>query len=200
MGRTLSGWLKEQDPDVWHATIAYLNWDNSVRILKWMVAQPQCDKATAARIFWLASPGFHACEIASGKGVAAWSESWPLVETILEKWRSGFYRRAELAWPDDDGRASMDHYRREVAAVPGADRALDIPPDLFGPLPGRAPRVPPEATPQQNAELWDMLKRQGTFAGPRPGSEQWQAERNKAAQSTPGRPGLVARLFGRKPS
>ena len=198
MGRTVRGWLKEQDPDVWHATIDHLNWDNSVPTVKWIVSQPQCDKATAAKVFWLADPAFFACHIASGQGVPSWSESWPLIETILEKWRSGFYKRAELAWPDADGRASLNHFARRVAETAGAEQALDIPRDLFGPLPGRQPRVPPELTPQENAELWDMLKRQGTFAGPRPGSDQWQAERQKAA-ATQNQPGLVARLFGRKP-
>ena len=198
MGQTLASWLKDKDPDVWFVITDYLNWDNSQRVVKWIVKQPQCDKANAAKVFWAATPGFFACEIASGKGVPGWAgESWSIIEIILANWRSGFYQRAELAGPDESGSASIDYYRRSVAAVAGADRALDIPPDLFGPFPGRAPRVPPELTPQENAELWDMLKRQGTFAGPRPGSDQWKAEREKAAAARP--PGLAARLFGRKP-
>ena len=196
---SLTTWLKDKDPDVWFVITDYLNWDNSKHVVKWIVKQPQCDKANVAKIFWGASPSFHACEIASGKGVPGWAtESWSLIEIILDNWRRGFYQRAELAWPDDSGQASIGYYLREVAAVPGAQSALDIPPDLFGPFPGRQPHIPPELTPQENAELWDMLKRQGTFAGSRPGSDQWKAEREKtAAAQNP--PGLVTRLFGRKP-
>ena len=194
---SLTTWLRDKDPDVWFAITDYLNWDNSHRVLKWIVKQPNCDKANAAKIFWNASPGFQACQIAS-KGKPWAGEGWELIEIILGNWRSGFYKRAELAWPVEGEGASIDHYLRSVAEVPGADKALDIPPDLFGPFPGRAPRVPPELTPQENAELWDMLKRQGTFAGPRPGSDEWTAERTKAAAAQP-RPGLAARLFGRKP-
>lgn len=196
---SLTTWLKGKDPDVWFVTTDYLNWDNSHRVLKWIVKQPQCDKANAAKVFWSASPGFYAVEIASGKGVPGWAtESWSIIEVILDNWRRGFYQRAELAWPDESGRASISHYRRSVAPVAGADQALDIPAELCAPLPGRQPRVPPELTPQENAELWDMLKRQGTFAGSRPGSDQWKAEREKtAAAQNP--PGLVSRLFGRKP-
>ena len=129
-------------------------------------------------------PAFHACKIASGERVPAWcKDSWTLVETILKNWRRGFYQRAELAWPNEDGRASISNFKRSVAGTPGADTALDIPPDLFGPLPGRQPRVPPELTPQENADLWDMLHRQGTWAGPRPGSDEWKAEREKAASA-----------------
>lgn len=194
MARSLSGWVKNQDPDVWFVTLDHLNWDNSVPLLKWIVRQPQCDKALAARIFWLADPAFFACRIASGEGVPSWSESWPLIETILQNWRRGFYQRSELAWPDDEGLASIASYSRNVAEVPGADRALDIPPDMFGPFRGRKPSVPPEMTPQENAELWDMFKRQGSWVGPRPGSDQWQAEREKAARAA-AKPGFWGRLF-----
>jgi hypothetical protein len=194
---SLTTWLKDKDPDVWFVITDFLNWDNSHRVLKWIVKQPRCDKANVAKIFWNAGPGFQACEIAT-KGAPQPGEGWSLIETILENWRSGFYQRSELAWPDDDGRACINYYMRSIAETPGADRALDIPLDLFGPLPGRAPRMPPELMPQENAELWDMLKRQGTFAGPRPGSDQWKAEREKAAAAR-NQPGLVARLFGRKP-
>jgi len=192
---SLTTWLKDKDPDVWFVITDYLNWDNSHRVLKWIVKQPKCDKANAAKIFWNASPGFQACEIAS-KGKPWAGEGWSLIEIILENSRSGFYQRAELAWPDEEGRASINYYLRSVAETPGADTALDIPPDLFGPLPGRAPRVPPELMPQENAELWDMLKRQGTFAGPRPGSDQWQAEREKAASAAKST-GFWSTLLGR---
>ena len=198
MGQSLRTWLKDKSPDVWFETINHLNWDNSVPFLKWMVSQPTCDKAIAAKIFWLADPAFFACQIASGKGVPSWSESWPLIETILGKWRSGFYERAELEWPDEESRVSISHYWRRVGETAGADKALDIPPELFGALPGRQPRVPPDMTPQENAELWDMLKRQGTFAGPRPGSDQWKAERERAAEVRRP-PAFLPRLFGRKP-
>ena len=195
---SLTTWLKDKDPDVWFVITDYLNWDNSHRVLKWIVKQPKCDKANVAKIFWAADPGFFAREIATGGSVPSWSESWPLVEAILANWRSGFYQRSELAWPDESGSASISHYRRSVAGTAGADRALDIPADIFGPFPGREPRVPPELTPQENAELWDMLKRQGTYVGSRPGSDEWKAEREKAAAART-RPGLVARVFGRKP-
>jgi hypothetical protein len=194
---SLTTWLKDKDPDVWFVITDYLNWDNSHRVLQWVVKQPQCDKANVAKIFWLAEPGFYACEIASGRGVPGWStENWSLIELILDNWRRGFYERAELEWPDESGSASISHYRRSVAGTAGADRAIDIPADLFGPFPGREPRVPPEFTPQENAELWDMLKRQGTYAGSRPGSDEWKAEREKAASA--GKPsGFWSSLLGR---
>lgn len=195
---SLRTWLKDKDPDVWFVVSDYLNWDNSRPLIQWIVSQPQCDKANVAKIFWGAEPGVFACQIAEGNGPPEWAaDSWKLIETILGNWRKGFYTRAELAWPNDDGSASINHYHRAVAGTPGADNAIDIPPDLFGPLPGRAPRVPVELMPQDNAQLWDMLKRQGTFAGPRPGSDEWQAEREKAAAAR-SQPGLAARLFGRK--
>lgn len=194
MGRGLTSWLKDKDQDVWYDTANHLNWDNSLHTLKWIVTRPECDKANVANIFWAADPAFFACKIAAGEGVPAWSESWPLVETILQKWRSGFYQQSELAWPDDSGRASLHHYQKAVSQVAGADKALDIPPELFGPFAGRLPHVPPELTPYENAELWDMLSRQGTWCGHRPGSDEWKAAREKPAQAA-SKPGFWSRLF-----
>ena len=194
MSRTLTSWLKDKDQDVWFATINHLNWDNSLRTLKWIVSRPECDKANVAHIFWAADPAFFACRIVTGEGVPAWSEGWPLVETILQNWRRGLYQHSELAWPDESGRASIHHYQNSVSRVPGADNILDIPAGLFGPFAGRLPCAPPEFTPQENVELWDMLYRQGTWAGPRPGSEQWMSEREKAAQAA-SKKGFWDRLF-----
>lgn len=193
----LTSWLKDKDPDVWFVITDYINWDNRRSVIKWIVQQPQCDKANAAKIFWAADPGFIAQKMASGEGVAAWAlDDWAPGEIVLKNWRRGFYQRAELAWPDESGSASVSHYRRSVAGTPGADKALDIPPDLFGPFPGRRPRVPAELMPEENAELWDMLKRQGTFAGPRPGSDQWTTEREKAASAVQSS-GFWSSLLGR---
>jgi len=193
MGKTLSTWLKQQDPDIWFATTRYLNWDNSFRTLKWIVSQPQCDKANAAEIFWSAGPAYRACQLAKGQQLRP-DEGGELIELVLGNWRRGFYQRSELAWPSDGNSASIAYFRRETAAVPGAASALDIPPEMFGRFNGRAPNVPPECTPQENVELWDMLYRQGTWAGPRPGSDEWIAERAKA-KSQPKSTGFWNRIF-----
>jgi len=111
MGKTLTTWLKQQDPDIWFATTRYLNWDNSFRTLKWIVSQPQCDKANAAKIFWASGPAYRACEIAKGLKMRP-TEGNEIVELILSNWSRGLYQRSELAWPDEDGVASINYYRR----------------------------------------------------------------------------------------
>jgi hypothetical protein len=204
--RAMIGWLADKDPDVWFATTPLLNWDNAVPVLKWIVSQPQCDKANAAAIFWSADPGYYAGRLAAGEKPSG--DGWSLIQTIIKNWNSGFYVRSGLQWPDADGRAAMSSYERGIAAHPDARQALDIPVGLFGPLGGRAPSIPPELTPAENPELWDLLDRLGTRAGFRPGSDLWRAQRDgswkppgaatrdRSGLGVEARPGPAARAAG----
>lgn len=167
--RAMIRWLADKGPDVWFAVTPLLTSDNADPVLQWIASQPQTDKANAAMIFWMASPGAHARQFAEGKAPRA--EGAALIKTILHRWQNGLYPRSELAWPDADGRAAIADYEREVAATPGAREALAIPKDLFGPFAGHAPQVPPALTPANNPQLWELLSRLGAQVGPRPGGE-----------------------------
>ena len=189
-------WLADKDPDVWFAVTPLLNWDNAVPVLEWLVAQPQCDKANVASIFWAAGPAFFAQQLAEGKPTNF--ESWGLIEAILRNWENDFYTRAELAWPDEDGKTMIGHYEQRMRAQPSGGSALPIPRGLFGPIKGRKPCVPTELMPGENVELWDLLDRLGTQAGFRPGSESWVAYREgRLKPYEPPKASLLLKLFGK---
>ncbi len=173
-------WLADKSPDVWFATTRRLNWDNAIPVLQWIVSQPNCDKANAAMIFWLSEPAYYGERLARGE--VPRGDGWSLVNAILTNWRSGFYQRAELAWPDRHEGADIAHFLGRLEAVPGAREALQVPPGLLGKLPGREPQVATAHDPEENPELWDLLYGLGTWAGNRPMSEAWQAERKAKAQ------------------
>jgi hypothetical protein len=51
--------MKTQSPDLWHRFADGVNWDGSLEGLYWVVSQPECDKATAALLFWKGLPTDH---------------------------------------------------------------------------------------------------------------------------------------------
>ena len=165
-------WLADKDPDLWFEVTPHLNWDSSFRVLDWIISQPRCDKANAAFVFWGADPLYHLRWVAAGETLN--SEGFRLLDKVLRGWKAGFYRRAELAWPEDRRTA----YRDAVAALPGRRDPLSIPNDLLGPLKGRAPNVPEALRVENNLALYDLYYRLGTDMGWRPGSPEWRAARN----------------------
>lgn len=53
-------WLSRQGPAEWHGYVERHQWDGeSTAPLKWIVAQPDCDAATALTIFWMAEPDYY---------------------------------------------------------------------------------------------------------------------------------------------
>ena len=55
-GQRMIAWLKQRGPDDWHFVGSNLNWDTSMEVIQWILDQKDCDKATAAMMFWLSSP------------------------------------------------------------------------------------------------------------------------------------------------
>jgi hypothetical protein len=188
--RSMIKWLSGKDPDVWFASTSRLNWDDAFPVLQWIISQPDCDKANAAMIFWLSEPNYQARLLVQGQQPS--SEAWQLVDTVLRNWRAGFYRRSELSWPDGTDMPKIDHFVNQLNAVPGGAQALGVPEELLRPFAGRAPRLAPSDLPEENAEVWDLFYRLGTWCGNRPGSEAWLADRDPQVQHAKKRKGEIA--------
>lgn len=150
--QAMIAWLANKDPDVWFEVTHHLRSDGAIPVLDWIVAQPACDRANAALVFWGCDP---LGQIESdGAHAPAVLERLALLERVLRNWKKGFYRRSELAW-DEDWRG---RYRRcMVAARPGLKERFAIPNDLLGPISGRAPEVPAELKVDGNDELRRLL-------------------------------------------
>ena len=158
-------WLSDKGPDAWFEVAQDLNWDNSERVLDWIVSQPLCDKANAALVFWGCDPEYHARNRTDP--ATSTSEGYRLLNKVLRNWKAGFYKRAELAWREDHQQA---RYRNAVAALPGKIDPLSIPAELLGPTKGRAPNVPRHLSKYHNAELRKLLWDLGTDIGYAPDS------------------------------
>lgn len=124
-------WLAtDAGPDDWHRFALGANWGmHDPQVFEWVGAQPECDKATALTLFWLAQPDFYV------EHPDAKAEQRRLVELVRERWLEGGYHRAELAFDPkiDAYLPDFDRLRMKVGGL--VDDAL--PSSMRQPLPGR---------------------------------------------------------------
>ena len=52
----LIGWMSQQTPVHWHAVARQWHVEHGIEPLEWILSQPDCDRATAAMLFWRATP------------------------------------------------------------------------------------------------------------------------------------------------
>ncbi|SFK82544.1 DUF4274 domain-containing protein [Falsiroseomonas stagni] len=95
-------------PADWHRFALDANWDVAQPMLRWIIQQPDCDRATALYIFWRGGPCTWLPYGADRRAV--WSceidaEDYDLLADIRERWAAGFYRRSE--------------FRFQLGALPG---------------------------------------------------------------------------------
>ncbi|MES2441582.1 MAG: hypothetical protein V4574_02030 [Pseudomonadota bacterium] len=123
-------------PDDWYVIAGMgSGTPESSRVMMWIVDQPQCSRATAARIFWHGSPSAHTDAVARGERPD--DAMWPVIEALLTKWRAEAFTCDGLGWTPD--REAPTRYRRHIGRRHGKVDPLDLPPGLFEPIPGRAP-------------------------------------------------------------
>lgn len=135
-------WLALVGPDEWHQVADQWNWDNGSDPLRWIVEQPNCDRATALLIFWRGEPSYFwdgpATRnewLASGRHFSA--DNYDLAVLIVDRWCGQGYARRKLAYdPMGDGfasRSDVDASRRHLA--------LTLPQEMLTPCLGRSPRT-----------------------------------------------------------
>jgi hypothetical protein len=86
-------------PADWHRFALEANWDVANPMLRWIVQQADCDRATALHIFWSGEP-FTWLPYGADRE-AVWScevgaEDYDLLADIRERWVAGFYHRSEF--------------------------------------------------------------------------------------------------------
>ncbi|SLN55839.1 hypothetical protein PSA7680_02910 [Pseudoruegeria aquimaris] len=111
----LLGWLSMRDPDDWHEVALNYDFARSVEPLRWMLAQPSCDRATVATLFWRAM---------SEQAESAVSDA--ILSAIAGQLVAGGYGRAEIAF--------AGHSEADRAEVEARAQAAGLPtplPDWF---------------------------------------------------------------------
>lgn len=121
----LLGWLPgNSDPDLWHLLVANLNYDyeDTLKVVFWIISQPDCDRATAALAIFLISPdaymGYETLEECEG-----WDRHyWLIAKTICERSEAGLYPQSRFNLScvnvDNDQTGTLDmllHCARDLA-------------------------------------------------------------------------------------
>ncbi len=94
-------WLPGQSPAAWHAVAVNWNWDQTLVPLRWIVEQSQCDRATAALVFWRSGPDYalQRSTLRDDMNDPGW-----LARTILRRWRQGLYGTVRFRFsPEEEG-------------------------------------------------------------------------------------------------
>lgn len=137
-------WLKNASPDDWHRVALDFNWDERIDPLRWIVEQPECDKATALTIFWLGQPAYFLMEVAEKGGADdAQNPVWDMLKYIAQRINEKGYHRAQIAY-DATPHANQDF--RELAEYAGqlTHSPLKPHPDMKRSIRGRAVQNDPE--------------------------------------------------------
>lgn len=161
-------WLRKQEAVALYHVALRLNWDLAHPTLYWIINRPDCDRVTAAHIFWTSDPRFEAQQLLAEEDLPGWLEDHrKLRSRILKRWREQSYPDHGYGIdPSQSIAQSVKDYQDLVA--PHSD-PLALPSDLFGPFDGQVPQLAAEHDPTRNPELWDLFRDLGTTCGARPG-------------------------------
>jgi Domain of unknown function (DUF4274) len=111
----LAGYLEKGGPDEWHKIASGWNWDGGVEPLKWIIRQPQCDRATALLVYWKGGPGFMAQYDSRDEVPSHALANYDLVKEVERRYLSDFYTRYEIAF-DPRKHAGLD-WTKEYADI-----------------------------------------------------------------------------------
>jgi hypothetical protein len=133
----LLGWLALQTPDTWHTV-----WQAcGIEGKRFIVSQPNCDRATAAEIFLPLDMDYSKyCAFTNsshGDRYNKREEHWQLGRMIAESWSSGKFVRAEIATALDQYRVNLTIGWRKQREACGERSGWDLPVGIFGPFAGR---------------------------------------------------------------
>lgn len=104
------------------------NWDYGTAVLRWIIEQPQCDRATAKRIFLLC-PAEDLLRFPNAEAVTSLQrDEFALANRIATLWNAGFYTSAEFFF--DPATEGMDAYRQNEQKYRAQGLPWHLPPDF----------------------------------------------------------------------
>lgn len=134
--------LTTGDPDVWHGAVTGWNTDGGYTPIRWVMRQPDCDRATARFLFFYLDVYGFAEQFGRTDLPQYHAEAVEIAKELWDRIQAGFYTRSELEF-------------RPQPYMPGwvIEKVRALSPEQLEPIAGR------KVTP------WDMEKNwQGKYA------------------------------------
>jgi len=100
-GEMVIEFLKTATSKERHQLVLGWNWDSSLNVLKWIISDPDTDKATALYIYWANGPRWHKQYVNREEAMAEspWNISnFDLAEETEKLFLSGFYKNHQFAF------------------------------------------------------------------------------------------------------
>lgn len=153
--------LKRNTPKERQLLAISWNFDNSKKVIQWIVDQPDTDRGTILYLYWHMAPAFYKENYADRKECEeenSWSlEDYDIIDTIEKNYLSDFYREQLYAFnPTDDSYSGGYNWTAEY----DEDRAkVKIPDVMFKALNGEILENPgwEEGIPTALSEIMDKL-------------------------------------------
>ena len=122
------GYFKSVGPREWHLSASDWNYDSGREALRWIINNPETEKATALMIYWMSAPAWQKQFADRDDAVAknSWyAGSYDFIEEIENNYTSGFYTRETIGYDpanDDEGYDWTSDYDditrlREIPAI-----------------------------------------------------------------------------------
>jgi hypothetical protein len=153
----LIGWLGDKSLDDRRIVVGILyGGPHSLKVNKWVLSQPDCDKGTASMLLW---------EFGSPQGLIRGLDRFPvndevkreLIAFITARWRRGLFAPAVFEF---DGRENRKVYRRELKkkGLEGRD-PFNLPEEAWQPIKGRRPAGSPAVARRAGSKLDHLLSK-----------------------------------------
>ncbi|GAB4540508.1 MAG: hypothetical protein Tsb0019_40650 [Roseibium sp.] len=146
----LAAWLMRQPQDARLVFVRCNGYDDHARLFEEMIADPDCDLAVIALIFWRDCP-------ASKLTDAAFFDR-SLTKSILENTDQGYYRNQTLSFDPIEIVPDVQDYIESCKSAPDRARLFEVPRKLCLPHRGRPPRLPDRYDGETERELEVLLK------------------------------------------
>ena len=149
-------WLSDKNLDDRRIVVGILyGGPYSLKVCKWVLSRPDCDKGTASMLLWNFGRPDILTKGIPGRPALQGELDRELVEFICDRWKQGLFANAIFAW---DTREYSKLYRRELKkkGLQGQD-PFGIPEDAWEAIIGRSPEGTPATALSLANPLSDIL-------------------------------------------
>jgi hypothetical protein len=159
-------YLRARTPEDWHFVCDKLNWDSSVPVIQWILDQQNCDKATAAMMFWRCSPDYYLGfpnrdAVAADPNARFNLDNFDFAMKLVDRWNSGYYSRGTIAFVPEPPNAYVQ-YQQVAAKYVAQGLPWDVEPDIGQPRQGEDVLSEAVYSRRYSSELAGLLYALGT--------------------------------------